>query len=488
LPQPSAEVRSITTERRQAPEPRSVRTGDAPERHGPSPAVIRATLVLLDLAALAAAVGIATYVRARAATDYPLSHHLPGLLAVPLWTMAIAHNGLYRSRYTRSRLIEARRILNAVFQFTAATALLSYALKLELSRLWLALVAILSLLFLTCERELVRRRFASLRRRGRFLERVVVVGASAEARAIIDHLEETPTLGYQVAVWVEGFDRHDEESIVDRTVEAVDAVGATCVIVASGSVAHEATNRLARILNYDGVRVELTSYFRDIASSRLLVQPLGRFAVVSVEPCRHGGWRGKAKRAFDLVVGTSILVLASPIFVVTAIAVRLDSPGSVLFRQTRVGRDGQPFRILKFRSMVVDAERTLIDLRHLNEGAGPLFKLHSDPRVTRVGRLIRKLSIDELPQLWNVLRGEMSLVGPRPALASEVNDWPEDLHHRLRVKPGITGFWQVSGRSSASFEDYARLDLYYVDNWSLFVDLAILAKTVPTLLFRRGAY
>jgi exopolysaccharide biosynthesis polyprenyl glycosylphosphotransferase len=348
-------------------------------------------------------------------------------------------------------------------------------------------VATLALVALLAEREIVRRRFASLRLRGRFLEPVVLVGSNGEAAAMEQHLGSTPTLGYRIAAVVD--DRlSDDVGLVDRTVDVVRSTGASCVIIASRSITDDTANRIARVLAYENVRVELTSALRDISSRRILVQPLGAHSVVSIEPCRQGGWRGTAKRAFDVVAAGAALVLLSPVLAVTALAVRLDSPGPILFRQYRVGKDGRGFAILKFRSMVVDAEEQLIDLRSRNEGAGPLFKMRADPRVTRVGRVIRKLSIDELPQLWNVLRGEMSLVGPRPALASEVTDWPEDLHNRLRVKPGITGFWQVNGRSSASFEDYVRLDLYYVDNWSLYVDLAIIAKTIPTMLLGRGAY
>jgi len=159
----------------------------------------------------------------------------------------------------------------------------------------------------------------------------------------------------------------------------------------------------------------------------------------------------------------------------------------VLFRQVRVGRNGKPFKVYKFRTMVENAEELVIDLRDLNEAAGPLFKISDDPRVTRVGALLRRSSIDELPQLWNVIRGDMSLVGPRPAIPSEVEGWLPELHERLRVKPGMTGMWQVNGRSAASWDDYVRLDLYYVDNWSLSTDLAILAQTVPAVLSSRGA-
>jgi lipopolysaccharide/colanic/teichoic acid biosynthesis glycosyltransferase len=170
------------------------------------------------------------------------------------------------------------------------------------------------------------------------------------------------------------------------------------------------------------------------------------------------------------------------------VAVKLDSPGPVVFRQRRVGRDGVEFEVLKLRTMCIDAEQRLAEVKALNEAEGPVFKLKHDPRITRVGRILRKLSIDELPQLWNVVRGEMSVVGPRPALPSVMTAWSLDNFERLRVRPGITGMWQVHGRSDASGDAYLRLDLYYVDNWSLVMDLLIALKTVPVVITGRGAY
>jgi lipopolysaccharide/colanic/teichoic acid biosynthesis glycosyltransferase len=181
------------------------------------------------------------------------------------------------------------------------------------------------------------------------------------------------------------------------------------------------------------------------------------------------------------------LLVTAPLMAAVAIAIKLDSKGPVLFKQERVGRDGVPFKVLKLRTMCIDAEAKLAELQKQNEADGPLFKMKNDPRITRVGRILRKLSIDEIPQLWNVMRNEMSMVGPRPALSREVEQWGDALHGRLRVKPGVTGMWQVSGRSSSSFEDYERLDLYYVDNWSLATDLMIIAKTLPAVLMSRGA-
>jgi len=199
------------------------------------------------------------------------------------------------------------------------------------------------------------------------------------------------------------------------------------------------------------------------------------------------GRRAWAKRTLDVTLAAVVLVLVAPLLLLAMVAVRLETPGPAVFRQRRVGHHGRPFTMLKLRTMVDGAEAQRHQLLHRNEADGPLFKLRDDPRVTRFGRMLRKLSVDELPQLVNVLRGEMSLVGPRPALPDEVKAWAPELHRRLHVRPGITGLWQVSGRSDSSFDDYARCDLYYVENWSLGTDLSILARTVPLVLFGRGA-
>ena len=192
-------------------------------------------------------------------------------------------------------------------------------------------------------------------------------------------------------------------------------------------------------------------------------------------------------RAFDLSVALTGLVLTAPIMAISTIAIRVESPGSILYRQRRVGEHGQAFEMLKLRTMYVGADAQRDELLVQNESDGPLFKIKDDPRVTRVGRILRKFSIDEIPQFWNVVRGEMSVVGPRPALPSEVEQWTPDVHQRLEVLPGITGMWQVSGRSETTFEEYKRLDMYYVDNWSLTHDLKIVFRTIWVVLVGRGA-
>jgi exopolysaccharide biosynthesis polyprenyl glycosylphosphotransferase len=200
------------------------------------------------------------------------------------------------------------------------------------------------------------------------------------------------------------------------------------------------------------------------------------------------GGQGVAKRLFDVLASTLLIIVSSPLMAVVAILVKVESSGPVLFKQERVGMEGKHFPMLKFRSMVLDAEQHLTDLAHHNEGSGLLFKMKNDPRVTRVGKLLRKFSLDELPQLFNVFAGSMSLVGPRPPLPSEVAAYEQDVRRRLLVKPGLTGLWQVSGRSNLSWQDSVRLDLYYVENWSLAGDLMILLRTFRAVFRGAGAY
>ncbi|MCU1354289.1 MAG: putative undecaprenyl-phosphate glycosylphosphotransferase [Acidimicrobiales bacterium] len=456
-------------------------------------------LVSADIVALAAAI-LGTYALQRTA----LRHHggngnhrhflTTSLVTLPGWLAVFANQRLYNTRFIGRRIDESRRVINACFMGMLVVALVASGTGYLVPRSALVTLFAAAAVLVLLERELARRLFLRLRSHGRMLRYVVIAGANPEGRELAAMLITEPWLGYHVLGFV------DDTTTDPQPVAGVPLLGTladtgrivrdnsgTSVIVASSGVDTEVTNRLARDLLDQGIHVELSSTLRDISSQRLTVRPLGRFPIVYVEPVVRGGWRAAAKRAFDLVGAGLGLVLASPILAVAALAIRLDSKGGTLFRQVRVGRNGTPFKVLKLRTMVADAEARLGELAALNEADGPLFKMKSDPRVTRVGRVLRKTSIDEIPQLWNVLRGEMSLVGPRPALPHETEEWDALLTQRLRVKPGMTGMWQVSGRSDTSFEDYTRLDLYYVDNWSLATDLAILAKTVPVVLLRRGA-
>jgi exopolysaccharide biosynthesis polyprenyl glycosylphosphotransferase len=460
----------------------------------------KSVLIASDVAAISLAMAAAFVLRRFFPGDpkaIPTSEHAYlGAASLPVWIVLFSRYRLYSARFTASRLDESGRIAHACGACVGLMTVVSYMLKMEVARGWLLLTMMLAFASVSSEREVLRRLFDRLRRAGRLRRPIVIVGTNDEARALESMLTNSPALGYSVVGFVDDNVSIGTAIASGRTVigglsdiaDVVREANATGVMIATTALDLGTSNRLARQLLDAGIHVEMSAGLRDIAAERLTVRPLGRFPVMYLEPVRRTGWRSAAKRAFDVSTAAAVLLASIPVMVMAAIAIKLTSRGPVFFGQARVGRDGVPFRVLKFRTMVVDAEQLLVDLRAQNEADGPLFKMKHDPRVTSVGRVLRRLSIDELPQLLNVIRGDMSVVGPRPALAKELVEWSPEVHNRLRVKPGITGMWQVHGRSNASFDEYVRLDLYYVDNWSLLTDLAIVAKTVPTVLLSRGAY
>ena len=414
---------------------------------------------------------------------------VPGVLAFliagAIW---LARGRLYSSRFITRRADEIRRIIDAVVLTAATVAVVAYSFELDVARAWIGITATLTIVGLSLEREVVRRYYTSLRRAGRLSRKIIMVGDNPESRQLEEMFSSDRSLGYEIMERIDPSQSKDANHLVTATLAAARAHGAGGVIVAATGIDSRSSNRLIRDLIDSGIHVELSSTLADIAPHRLTVRPLGRFPVVYIEPVQRHGWRAVAKRLFDMLSSLAACIVLAPLFIVIALLIKKGSDGPVLFKQSRVGKDGLSFDVFKFRTMVVNAEELMADLMEDNEGAGPLFKMKDDPRVTKIGSFLRKTSLDELPQLWNVVRGEMSLVGPRPALAAEMSEWDADLYGRLRVRPGITGMWQVSGRSETTFEEYTRLDLYYVDNWSLVVDLAILAKTLPAVLKSDGAY
>ena len=423
----------------------------------------------------------------------PGEYALVAVLSVPVLIGFLASRRLYQARFVTRRSDEFRRLADGLALTIAAMVVVSFLLKVPVSRTWVVLSLPIAVPMLWAEREVVRQLFRRRRIRGNSTRRVVVVGNNGETAAVVEMLERDRSLGYDVLAVVDGDatidvrDGIEPLDLVARTIRAVRETGATGVVVTTTALDLESSNRLIRVLTHAGLHVELTSALSDVETSRISIRPLGRYPVLYVEPVPRHGWRPLAKRGFDVVVASAALaVLAIPMLVIAAM-VKVTSQGPVLFSQARLGRDGETFKVLKFRSMVVDAEERLASLADVNEADGPLFKMARDPRITRIGGFLRATSIDELPQLWNVVRGEMSLVGPRPALASEAHGWTPDLYSRLRVRPGITGMWQVSGRSDTGFDEYTRLDLYYVDNWSFLVDIGIILRTIPSVIAARGA-
>jgi exopolysaccharide biosynthesis polyprenyl glycosylphosphotransferase len=274
---------------------------------------------------------------------------------------------------------------------------------------------------------------------------------------------------------------------LDNLDETLHAVGARAIVIATSDVAVKHLPRLVELADR-GIEVRTSAAFRNTTPGRVAVDSLDGIPLVAVRQRRLTRVQQATKRLLDIVLALAFVSVLVPLFVAIAVAVRTMSGRGVIFRQRRVGEGGKTFTIYKFRTMIHGAEEMLEQLQAKNEAEGLLFKLEHDPRVTPLGRFLRRSALDELPQLWNVLKGDMSMVGPRPPLVREVERYDDGLTHRLDVKPGLTGLWQVSGRHELQFDDYVRYDLFYVNNWSVGLDLMICARTVPALLNRRGSY
>ena len=341
---------------------------------------------------------------------------------------------------------------------------------------------------------LSRRLFAAglsfLRKRGKCLDGVVVVGNDPDAGSFAAVLQRHPEFGYYVYGLVADEPPAGAPSEIpvlgppEATLEIVQRVHASGAIISAGGLSPALRNGLLRDLIAADVYVQLTTGLSGISYRRLRPMPIGHHSCLGVEPIALGRAQLVAKRMLDIVVAPLTLIATSPILIVAALMIKIQDGGPVLFRQRRVGRNGTPFTLYKFRTMTVDAEQRLAGLAGHNERDGPLFKVTDDPRVTRIGRALRATSIDELPQLVNVFLGTMTLVGPRPALPDEVEQFDDELLGRHRMTPGMTGMWQVEARDDPSFESYRLYDMFYIENWSLSLDLAIMFGTVTSMIAR----
>ena len=455
----------------------------------------KAAVFIADMNAIALSLLIANALHQFVKPEDPVG---PGtyfwLFAVtfPVWPLSFTRQFLYRSRHIARSADEAERVVKAIFYGFMGVFAISIFAQVILSRT-LAMIAFAVMLFVVgIERGIARYMFKRARSNGQNLRSVLMVGKNTEAAFVRDMLDRDSSHGYRVLGYLED---ELEGGMADlsntrKALDAIKAANAGGVIIAATGIDVGTSNQLIRTLTENDVHVELSSTLCDIASDRLTIRPLGRFPMVYIEPVERAGWRAHAKQTFDYLLGTILFILTSPILLAAMIGIRITTPGPVFFKQIRIGRDGHEFEVYKLRTMVIDAEKQLENVRHLNEATGPLFKIKDDPRITRIGRFLRKTSIDELPQFINVLRGEMSIVGPRPALPSEVDEWAPVLRNRLRVQPGITGMWQVGGRldASADVNDFGQLDLYYVDNWTLVTDLTIILRTIPAVLLQKGSY
>lgn len=398
-------------------------------------------------------------------------------------------------RHLRAGVTEYKRVMMATAATAGSVGIFSYLLKYDFPRAAFVLMFVFGTVALLSLRWLRRRMMGAIHVRGALTTPVLVAGESNHVDAIAKVLRRETWLGYRVVGAITADrTRYTPAGLpvlgsLDQTVAVIEQQKSAAVIFADGSFSSPAEfRRMAWQLEEHDIQMIVVPAITDTSAQRLEVRPVAGLPLVDVERPQALASVRWIKRAFDAVGASLLLLISAPVMALVALAIKLEDGGPLLFRQTRVGLGGEEFECLKFRSMSVDAEDRLAELADLNEGAGPLFKMTNDPRITRVGRFIRRFSIDELPQFWNALVGDMSLVGPRPALPSEVASYDADARRRLDVRPGLTGLWQVSGRSDLSWEDSVRLDIYYVDNWSMVQDLMILAKTARAVLAPAGAY
>jgi exopolysaccharide biosynthesis polyprenyl glycosylphosphotransferase len=452
-----------------------------------------ARLVITDALALAAASVITLSFGPHPPTEPLVSRILSGpywavlLVGMALWLVVAVAMGAYDRGVLGEGYEEFRRVVLTTAAWLGVITLIAFATVTQLSRaavLWMVvLVGLLSLL----GRDANRRWLHARRAEGLGVRRVLVHGTVVQAERLATHLATAPWSGYRV-VAVSGPDDEQLHLDLDDPHAALSAAGADTLAVADASdLGPDGLRTLAERLEGSGCELLVVPTLTEVAGPRIRIRPVSGLPLLHLEEPRLTGPARLAKAGIDRALSALLLVVLAIPLGVLALVVRLTTPGPAFFAQVRIGQDGREFTMYKLRSMVDGAEERRHELDD-NDADGPLFKLRDDPRVTRVGGWLRRHSLDELPQLWNVLRGEMSLVGPRPMLPSEVADLSGRASRRLLVKPGITGLWQVSGRSEVAWADAVRLDLYYVENWSLSLDLVIMLRTALTVLQGRGAY
>ncbi|HEU4811932.1 MAG TPA: exopolysaccharide biosynthesis polyprenyl glycosylphosphotransferase [Nocardioides sp.] len=413
------------------------------------------------------------------------------------WLLLLAATGNYEVRLGLFRRDDLRRLAQAGIDLFVATWLLSFLLDVGSATAADAALLSAAATAATVTHRVVGARRSERRRRQHQAGplRVVLAGHRGAVAAALTELARTAHDRFEVGAVCLPHQAHDDDFGVPTAAgfghlaELAEQRSARAVIVLP--CPHFDTPTLRRLrwsLAESGVELFVASGLYDVADSHASVSYAGTVRLVHIRPSQLRGGRHTVEECCERVLAALALVLLTPLLLVLSLAIRHESAGPAIFRQVRVGRDGQRFTMFKFRTMTGDAEDQGRNLLGLNDADGPLFKLRADPRVTRLGRVLRTYSLDELPQLWNVVRGQMSLVGPRPALPAEVSRYDADTRRRLAVKPGITGLWQVSGRSDLPWSEAVRLDLRYVDNWSITQDLLIIGRTFGAVVHHRGAY
>jgi exopolysaccharide biosynthesis polyprenyl glycosylphosphotransferase len=424
---------------------------------------------------------------------------LLAILAVPAWLAIFAAYHLYDhdgQRITVASFDEVGDVFHALLAGSLGFLLLAQTLRRLFE--WQIFSAIEALLFVSTTLVLVPLGRGVLRSwvfpRVMQQRRALIVGTGSEARLVQRKLQAHPEYGLEVVGFVGGEGEADAVEgpilgVRDDVAQIVDELEVDRILLASSIAGHEEMLDLLRAVRRPNVEVSIIPRYFEIFTSRAILDDIEGMPVVTLPPMRLERSAELLKRIFDITVAGAILIVLAPVLALVALAIRFDSEGPALYRQPRRGRFGSTFRIVKFRTMRVGAEAQRKDVLHLNQVDGPLFKVKGrDPRVTRIGAFLRRTSLDELPQLWNVVRGDMSLVGPRPFVVYEADQITGWASRRLDMTPGITGLWQVLGRNDIPFEEMVKLDYLYVTNWSLWWDFKLLCQTIPVVLGKRGAY
>ncbi|WP_082970849.1 sugar transferase [Mycobacterium sp. E3298] len=496
----------------------SRRTGalPAPAAAAPSPAgsAIRRWqhqyshhLRISDTLIVCASVLLAQYVRfgeiANTSGYSDVAMTMLSFLFAALWLSSLAVFQTRSPRVIGAGIDEYRRIGSASFWTFGIIAMVTLLAKVDLARGYLAIALPVGTMGLLGSRSLWRKHIRQMRANGQCQTTVLAIGDRKAVSHLAHELSRNPLDGYLVVgVCIPGYGPPRGNTItlggravpilgdVTHAVAAINSCGAdTVAVTQTDHFGMHGIRELMWQLETMDVDVVVSPGVMDVAEARLTLRPTAGMPLLHVEKPQYEGTQRFQKQVFDFLFSLAALIATAPVLVAAAVAVKLTSKGPVFYPSERIGIDGKPFRMLKFRTMVDGADTQIEHLLALNESAGGmLFKMREDPRVTPVGKILRRFSIDELPQFINVLKGDMSVVGPRPPLRREVDNYDGDVKRRLLVKPGVSGLWQVSGRSDLSWEESVRLDLSYVDNWSMSGDLMIIAKTVKAVLTSHGAY
>lgn len=459
------------------------------------------SLVFIDAGVILTAFSLAYYFRFSSGL-IPHSTPIPSisgyidltLIVLPLWILLNLFYKLYNDNVISFGTEEYMRIVHTSAFGMVLLMVVSLMLRKTYTRGWVILSWLIVTLLMVSSRYIFRRIKHIQYSKGVDNTETLIIGNNDEGRFIYNQIKKAPHLGLSITGFV-GESSEDDKSYpkVLGRVEDLESIinqnkNIKTVILIASALSFGLMQDIYCLVNKLNISALISPSLLNIISSRINVQPIAGVPLISIEKIEFKGLKLLTKRILDLTIITISLIVLLPLMLVLALMIRIDSKGKALFKQKRIGRKGEPFIFYKFRTMMENAENELENIKHLNEAEGKIFKIKNDPRVTRVGKFLRKYSLDELPQIINVFKGEMSLVGPRPPIPSEVADYDEWERQRLQTLPGITGLWQVSGRSELPFDEMVKLDIYYIENWSPLLDAYIILKTISVVLSGKGAY